>query len=284
MPSVREYLRPTSVSQALEMIRSVEGRARYIAGGTFLGMARQVPYDVLVDITGLGLNTIGTEGDRIRLGAAATIQDLADSKIVGTPQLEMLGRAARSVAGRQIRNMATVAGDLVSGTLLADLPAPLLVLEAELVTAGSGGRRIPLVDYYSDRANKRPAGWLVTEVVFPKPAPGARGAFIKFARTEHDVAIADLACLAHVDGGRFRKVRLALSAAVNRPRRLTAAEQYLEDRPADPETCRAAAGRAMEDLTLLENVRAGRAYRKKLVPALIRRVLMACAGDGEGDR
>jgi len=284
MPTLREYLKPASVSQALEMIRSLEGKPGYIAGGTFLGMARQLPFDVLIDITGLGLGTIEMDREQVRLGATATIQDLADSDIVSDPRLMLLGRAARSVAGRQIRNMATVAGNLVSATLLADLPAALLVLGAELIMAGTESRRIPLVDYYSDRSGRRPKDWLVTGIVFPLPPPEARGAFIKFARTANDVAIADVACWARVDRGRFQQVRLAVSAAVNRPRRLTAAERFLENRPADPETCRAAAERAMEDLSLLDNVRAKRSYRKQVLPVLIRRALLDCAGNGEKGR
>ena len=283
MPTVREYLRPISVSQALEMIRSVAGRGGYIAGGTFLGMARQVPYDALIDITGLELGTIEMDQERVRLGATATIQDLADSDIAGFPQLKLLGRAARSVAGQQIRNMATVAGNLVSGYLSADLPAALLVLGAELVTAGAEDGPIPLSEYYTSRSGKK-SKQLVTEIVFPLPPPEARGAFIKFARTAHDVAIADVACLTRISQGRFQDVRLAVSAAVNRPRRLTAAERYLENRPADPEACRAAGERALEDLSLLDNVRAGRAYRKQLLPVLIRRALMDCIGDGEEER
>lgn len=284
MPTVQNYLRPTSVSQAVEMIRSLEGRPGYIAGGTFLGMARRIPYDVLIDITGLGLGTIAMDQEQVRLGATATIQDLADSDIVQLPQLELLGRAARSVAGRQIRNRATVAGDLVSSPLWADLPAALLVLGAGLVTAGTGERGLPLEEYYSNRSQKRPGDRLITEIVFPLPPPEARGVFIKFARTAHDVAIADVACLARVSRGRFQGVRLALSAAVNRPRRLSAAEGFLEDRPADPETCRAAAGRAMEDLTLLDNVKATRTYREQVLPVLVERALLDCAGRGGEQR
>ena len=284
MPTLGEYLRPTSVSQALDLIRSVSGRAGYIAGGTFLGMARQVPYDALIDITGLGLGTIAMDQERIRLGATATIQNLADSDILRVPQLALLGQAARSVAGQQIRNMATVAGNLVSGYLLADLPAALLALGAELVTAGAESRRIPLEDYYSHRSERRPHSWLVTEISFPMPPPEARGVFIKFARTAHDVAIADVACQALVNQGRFQEVRLALSATVNRPRRLTVAERFLEGRPADPETCREAAERAMEGLSLLDNVRAGRDYREQVVPVLLSRALLHCAGEGERGR
>ncbi len=284
MPTLREYLRPTSVSQARDMIGSAKGKGGYIAGGTFLGMARQVRYDVLVDITGLGFDHISRDTDRIRLGATAAIQDLAVSDIVRDPGLELLGRAAGSVAGRQIRNMATVAGDLVSGYLAADLPTPLLVLEAELVTAGDEPEHIPLQDYYADRSRKKPPDWLVTEIVFPVPPPESRGVFIKFARTEHDVAIADVACLARVVQGRFEEARLALSATVSRPLRLTAVERFLKDQPVREDVCRAAADLAMEGLSLLDNVRASRAYRAEVLPTLFRRVLLACAGNGEENR
>jgi CO/xanthine dehydrogenase FAD-binding subunit len=284
MPTLGEYLRATSVSEALDMMRSGKGRGGYIAGGTFLGMARQIPYDYLVDITGLGCDRIGKDEDLIRLGATATIQDLAASDIVQVPELKLLGQAAISVAGRQIRNMATVAGDLVSGYLLADLPVALLVLDAELATAGGDNQRLLLQDYYADRSVKRPKDWLVTEILFPAPPPESRSVFIKFARTEHDVAIADVACLVRVLQGSFVEARLALSATVNRPRRLTAVERFLEGRPAQEETCRAAAELAMKELSLLDNVRASRAYRAEVLPVVLRRALWACVGNGGENR
>jgi carbon-monoxide dehydrogenase medium subunit len=279
------------------MIRSEEGRGGYIAGGTFLGMARRVPYDYLVDITGLGLGRIRQEQGEIHLGATATIQELATSAIVEAPHLHLLGQAARSVAGRQIRNMATVAGYLISGHLLADLPAALLVMKAELITVEAGEgfgsqrgfgieeksgieeRRVLLENYYADRSlqERRKRGWLVTEVVFPAPPPESRGIFIKFARTQNDVAIANLACLARVHQGHFVEVRLALSAAVKRPVRLMAVERFLQGQPAVGQTYREAAGMAIGKLSLLENVRASRAYRAEVIPVLVRRALRACA-------
>jgi CO/xanthine dehydrogenase FAD-binding subunit len=276
MPRMRTYLRPGSVTEALDMMRTEPGKGGWIAGGTFLGMARRIPYEYLVDITALGIDKIRMEKGVLRIGAAASIQDLALSPLVDEPGLRALEQAAASVACLQIRNMATVAGDLVSGYLLVDLPPALLVLDAELVVAGASRERVPLRDFYGAQVLRGEKGWLVTEVVVPVPAEGSRSCSMKFARTQNDVAILDVACLVRLQDDRFQDVRVAAGATLTRPTRLSAVEGFLRGRPASGEVLAEAAAIAPQGLSLLDNIRGSRSYRSEMLGVFVRRALRSC--------
>lgn len=283
MSSLQDFRRPGSVAEAVAMVREGPGKGGFIAGGTSLGMARLMPYDYLVDIAGIGLDEIQEAGGLVRIGATATIQQLAASRIVQTPELRFLAQAALSVATRQIRNMATVGGDLVAGYPVADLPAAFLVLDAQLGLAGSEQEGVSLRDFLDPRVSRGLNGGLVTEITFPVPPSGSQGVFIKFARTENDVAIFDLACLLSLKDGQFEEVRVALASAVPSPLRLTAVEEFLQGKPAQEKIVDQAAQLATEGLSILDNIRGSRIYRTQMIQVLLRRALMACGpkgGDG----
>lgn len=284
MSRLREFRRPETVDEAIAMMGQGPGRGAFIAGGTALGMAHRVPYDYLVDIGNLGLDFIKQEDRLIRIGSTVTIQHLCSSSLVQTPALKFLGQAASSVATRQIRNMATVGGNLVSAYPAADLPAAFLVLNGKLKMAGSDTKEIDLSDFFQERSATGLDGGLVTEVVFPVPPDDSRGHFIKLARTENDVAILDLACLARWTADRFEDVRIALTCAVPRPLRLTAVEQFLRGKSASPEVLEQASRLAVEGLSIRDSIRGSRAYREQMIGVLLRRSLLACARAGGGQR
>lgn len=284
MSTLQDFKRPGSVAEAVAMMREGPGKGGFIAGGTSLGMARMLPYDYLVDITSIGLNEIRRDSDLVHIGATATVQQLATSPIVQTPGLGFLAQAALSVATRQIRNMATVGGDLVSGYPVADLPAAFLVLDAQLGLAGSHREKLSLQDFLNSGASQGLNGGLVTKVTFRVPPSDSRGIFVKFARTENDVALLDLACLARLNGGQFEEVRVALGSTVPHPLRLTAVEEFLRGKPAQEKVVAQAAELATKNLSLLDNIRGSRAYRMKMVQVLLRRALLTCVQRGGGDR
>jgi carbon-monoxide dehydrogenase medium subunit len=284
MSTLRDFKSPSSVAEALTMVRAGPGKGGFIAGGTTLGLARMLPYDYLVDITGVGLNQIRKDGDDIHIGAATTIQQLATSTILQNSGLEFLIQAALSVATRQVRNMATVGGDLVSGYPVADLPAAFLVLDAQLALAGSDRKELSLRDFFDSGASGSLNGALVTEITFRVPPQNSRGFFVKFARTENDVAVIDLACLASLKGPQFEWIRVALGSTVLRPSRLKAVEEFLQGKPAEGQVMAHAAKLATEDLSILDNIRGSRTYREEMVRVLLHRALLACSQGGGGDQ
>ncbi|MCK4271285.1 FAD binding domain-containing protein [bacterium] len=284
MPTLQDFKRPQSVAEAVAMVREGSGRGGFVAGGTSLGLARMVPYDYLVDITGIGLNEIRRDGESVRIGAAVTIGQLAISPVLAIGELQFLMQAVLSVATRQIRNMATVGGDLVSGYPMADLPAAFLVLEAKLSLAGVDQETILLRDFLDPAVSRGLNGGLVTEIIFPVPPPDSRGTFIKFARTENDVALFDLACLVRLKGDQFEEVRVALGCTTPLPLRLTAMEEFLQGKRVQAKVVAQAVELATQDLPILDNIRGGRTYRKQMVGVLLRRTLLASVGKGGGSR
>jgi carbon-monoxide dehydrogenase medium subunit len=280
MSNLQDFRWAQSVDQALAMVRQGPGRGGFIAGGTNLGMARMVPYDYLVDITGLGLNQIHKDGDMIRIGACATIQELAISPLLQSPRLSFLARAAHSVATKQIRNMATVVGDLVSGYPMADLPAAFLVLEAQLELAGSDRSVVSLREFYDPQCSAGLDGGLVTGIIFQEPPLDSRGWFYKLARTANDVAIMDLACLVRLQQGRFEEVRLGLGSTILSPLRLIEVENFLGGQRAEKQVLSQAAQLSIEGLPVLDNIRGSKAYRIAMIQVLLFRALLECTGRG----
>jgi CO/xanthine dehydrogenase FAD-binding subunit len=284
MSILQDFRRAKSVAEAMDMVREGPGRGGFIAGGTSLGTAQMVPYDYLVDITAIGLSQIRVADGLVHIGATATIQQLASCSLVQRPELEFLGQAARSVATRQIRNMATVGGDLISGYPVADLPAAFLVLDAQLRLVGAEWEQLSLQDFFDSQGFGALKGGLVTEITFPLPPPENRGVFVKYARTQNDVAMLDLACLARLKGGQFEEVRVGLGSTVPRPMRLLAVEEFLVGQSAEDGVLAQAAEMATEGLSILDNIRGSRAYRKEMIQVLLRRALLACAQRGGGNR
>ncbi len=284
MNSLQDFRRPQSVDQALAMLRQGPGKGGFIAGGTSLGAARMVPYDYLVDITGLGLNKIQRDGGLISIGATTTIQDLAAAPLLQSQNLRFLSQAAGSVATRQIRNMATVAGNLVSGYPLADLPAAFLVLDAQLHLAGSDQAVISLRDFLYPSSSVGLNGSLVTAITFSPPSLDSRGSFHKLARTANDVAILDLACMVRSHRGRFEEVRLGLGSTVVHPLRLTAVEEFLRGKPVEHGILSRAVRLSTEGLPILDNLRGSRAYRTAMIHVLLSRALLECTRKGGGAR
>ena len=149
---VRGYHLPLSLAEALELLERFQGRARIIAGGTDIIpelRRREIEVEALVDISRLpGLNGIRREGDEIILGALVTHAQTAASPLI-REKARLLADGAAAVGSPQIRNVATVAGNLVSGRPAADTSIPLLALQASVTLASKAGERmVPLTDFF----------------------------------------------------------------------------------------------------------------------------------------
>jgi CO/xanthine dehydrogenase FAD-binding subunit len=180
--------------------------------------------------------------------------------------------------------MATVAGDLVSGYPMADLPAAFLVLEAQLELAGSDQAMVSLREFYDPQCSAGLDGGLVTGISFREPSPGSRGWFCKMARTANDVAILDLACLVRFREGRFEEVRLGLGSTVLSPLRLAAVEEFLRGQRVEKKILSQAVQLSTEDLPILDNIRGSKAYRTAMIHVLLSKALLECTGKGGEDR
>jgi carbon-monoxide dehydrogenase medium subunit len=215
-----EYERPARLAEAVELLAARGGAVRPLAGGTDLiirlrdGTVRpEVVLDVkrIEDLSG----SIREEGDRLVIGARAVMTDIAGHPRVRS-DFPALAEAALVVGSVQIRNRATLAGNLCNASPAADTAPALLVYGATVVAFGpAGARRIPIDDLFvRSGVTTLAPDELVTAIEVP--LPGERRGSIHLRRTRrrgHDLASVTLACLVRPDG----VVRLAYGSVGPRP-------------------------------------------------------------------
>jgi len=276
-----EYHRPTSLEEAWRLASSPG--ARLVAGGT----------DVMVrlregKITPTALVSLGRiaelarieHGPPLFIGAGVKVAEIEASVAVAAA-MPVLAQAARSLGSVQIRNAATVGGNLCNASPCADLAPPLLVHEARVRLASAKGvREIPLDAFFvSPRVSVLEPGEILLGVVVPA-APRARAAFVKKGRVQMDIALASIAVLLELDGGKCVRARVAAGSLGPRPMRLPETEKALEGRTLDDAAIAIARETAEREVRPISDVRAGAPYRQHLAGALLARAIRSLQAGG----
>lgn len=275
-----EYLFPTSVDEALEVLVAREGQARVVAGGTDLILdlregRRQA--ETLVDITRIpDLNRITLDDGIITLGAAVTYR-----RVIGSPLLQtrapVLVEACRTVGSPQIRNVGTLVGNLANASPAGDAIPPLWALGASVtLTSRRGGRRtLPLEEFFLGvrRTTLSPDEMLVS-ISFPAPQPNERSAFLKLGlRRTLAIAVANVAAVLGFDGDVVTHARIALGAVAPTVIRAREAEESLAGRPLTEKAIVRAGDLAAAAARPIDDIRGGAAYRREVVRVLTTRAL-----------
>ena len=271
---------PTSVEECIRTLAERGPEARLVAGGTDLlpqlknGVLRTA---CVIDLSGVGqLGTLGgVDGAGLRIGAAVTARTLErDPGVRATyPAIAESGALVGSV---QIRNLATLGGNLCNAAPSADMAPPLLALDAEAVIAGpSGTRRIPFASFFLGvRRTVLAPDELLVEIVVPHPGPRSGGNYRRHTpRRELDIAVVGVASQLALSNGVCAKARIALAAVAPTPVRATAAERALEGQPVTPELIERAATLAIEAGQPITDQRGSADFRRHLIRVLTRRTL-----------
>lgn len=203
-PSPFAYHRPTTVDEALEVLRELGSDAKVLAGGQsllpLLSMRLAAPAHI-VDINGLSvLDAIDVDEEGVRV-AATTRQAAVERHLAATSAVPLLGQALAQVAHPVVRNRGTVVGSLAHADPSAELPAVLALLGGRLTMASTTGRRtVAATDFFVGPLETalRPDELLV-EVCFPRAPRGSGTAFVELARRHGDYAMCGVAALVAVD-------------------------------------------------------------------------------------
>ncbi len=282
------YNSVTSIAEALELLAQHRDRARVIAGGTDLlielerGQRRGV--EVLIDITRIpDLDQITRQGDHIRLGPLVTHNHVVGSPLVVERGLP-LAQACWEVGAPQIRNRATVAGNLITASPANDTITPLMALNAEVtLTSLDGERTVRLADFYSGvrRTIMRPDE-LMTAIVFPALARDERGMFIKLGlRQAQAISVVNVAVVLAFDGDTVTSAAITLGSVAPTIIHATVAEHSLIGRRLTPEVIAEAARLAAAGPEPIDDVRSTAAYRTEMIGVLVKRALRALANHEE---
>ncbi len=282
----KHYYSVASLSEALELLAEHQQKARIIAGGTdiLIEMERhQRPgVEVLIDITRVpGLNQITMRGDHFRLGPLVTHNHVVANDLVVQRALP-LAQACWEVGAPQIRNRATVAGNLITASPANDTITPLMALNAEVtLTSLEGERTLPLAAFYSGlRRNVMRLDELLTAITFPALAANERGMFIKLGlRRAQAISVMNVAVVLSFDGDVVSRAAITLGSVAPTIIHTPVAENALVGKTLSPETIANAARLAALTPAPIDDIRSTAEYRTEMVRVLVARALRALAAN-----
>lgn len=274
-----EYHAPRTLDEALSLLDQHGEDARPLAGGTDLvpGMREgRVKPGHVINIKRIGgLRRLEANGEGLYIGALVSISQLMRSPAV-RENYPALAQAAASMAAVQIRNLATVGGNLCNASPAADLAPPLIALGAEVeIASGRGRRRLAVMDFFRGPGRSAlAAGEMLIGIHVPKPEPGQRSVYLKMSpRGAMDIAVVGIAAALTADDGLCREARIVMGAVGPTPLRANRAEESLRGQPLGEEGVRQAARLAAEESRPIDDVRASAWYRKSVTETLTRRAL-----------
>ena len=281
IPSAFDYVRPSTVEEAINALRAGGEDAKVLGGGQSLLPVlrlRLAEPSVLVDLGGIGsLRGIRLTDDAVAIGAMTPHAEVATSDEVRA-EAPLVAAAAAVIGDRQVRHLGTLCGSIAHADPAGDLPAVAVALDATIVVAGASGQReIAARDFFTDifTTALEPTDVLV-EVRFPRMA-GWTARYEKFHRTAQAWAVVAAAVAVRRDNGSIAEARVALTNMGPTPVRASAVEAALAG-AADLGAVKAAASRAGEATSPPSNADGSAEYRRHLAGVLTARAVASAAG------
>lgn len=278
------YADPRSLKELWTLLADDYGDTRFLAGGTDLLVKykrKVITFARLVNLKGIPeLREVFRDADgSMRIGALTTLSELSKNPLV-SEHAPVLAAAARKMASAQVRNRATVGGNLCNAAPSADLAPPLLVLDAMVeIIFENGQRQVPLADFFSGPGlTILKPGEILSQVVVPPSKPGVKAVYLKQGlRAAMDIAVVGVATKLEMLNRSCTDVAIALGAVAPVPMRAVTAEKWLRDNKLDEESIARAAELAGQAAQPISDVRAEAGYRRELVAALVAKGLRQCA-------
>lgn len=281
IPAEFAYHRPSSLQEALHLIREIPG-ARVLAGGTDLLIqikTGEVKPEAVVQVLDLPeLGVLDTEGG-LTVGAAVPLYRLEEQPLLAS-RYSALHEAVLALASVQIRTMATLGGNLCNASPSADTAGPLIVLgaEAELACLSKdqiARRRVRLDQFFTGPgATVLRPGELLAALHLSEPPPDSGSAFLKLGRVTLDMAKVSASAYLERSGNRVKTVRLAIGGAAPTPVRAQAVEQALAGAVFRRAEVEKAVQRVRENISPIDDVRSTAEYRRLMAPVLLRDAIL----------
>ena len=279
IPPSFEYLRPSTVKEAVALLQQHGDAAKILSGGQSLipmMKLRIARPEYVIDINRIpGLEYIKEDGGYLAIGGLTREADLESSDLIRT-KFPIIHDTAGFIADPQVRNMATVGGNLAHGDPANDHPATMLALGAQIVATGPAGTRtIGIDDFFVSLFTSALKGdEILTEIRIPMPAPRSGGAYFKLERKVGDFATVGVAAQVALDaGGLCNKAGIGLTNVGGTPIRAHKAEDYLKGKKLDESTIKQAGQLAADESEPSSDLRGPSDYKKAMVMELTRRAL-----------
>jgi carbon-monoxide dehydrogenase medium subunit len=280
-----DYLEPTTVSKASELLNLHEG-SKVVAGGTAVVLMMQqgllLP-EVLVSLRSIdGLSSVTASDDLITIGSAVTLQEIATSSLL-LERTPSLARACELVGNVRVRNAATLGGNLAEGDYASDPPTVLAGLDATVVAESERGeRRIAardLVTGFYETALERDE--IITRIEVRSLEPDERAVYLKYvSRSSEDRPCVGVAARARFSDEIVDELSIVVGAVASSPQRLDDVEDQAVGAPLEADVIESLAGAYSRGISPLEDARGSAWYRKRMIRVFVRRALTGLVSNG----
>ncbi len=277
-----QYLIPHSVDEAISLVESHRTRARYIAGGTDMivkikeGKAAPDYLVSLKHIPDLERLTLDRETGELHIGALTTHRTLETSDMIRR-RYPIIHDAVSCIGSVQIRNVATIGGNIVNAVPSADGTIPLIALDAKIRIVGPKGEREEELQHFflGPGQNILEEGEILTTFIIPPLLPRTGSAYIKLSRREAmELPILGVGVLISLndDLKTCARARISLGVAAPTPIRALSAERFLKGKVLDDAVLDEAGQIASEESRVRDSVRGVAWYRREMVQVLVKRM------------
>ena len=272
-----DYYQPETLKEAYRLMEKSKGGAKYIAGGTdLIGNIKKgvIQPDALVSLKRIKELSGTSQNKDLVLGSMTRLRDIErDPRIA--QKYPALVQAVKALATPQIRNVATIGGNLCNSAPSADCAPPLLVMEASLTLEGPGGaREVPIEDFFKGPGQTCiEAPEILTTISIPPSSEATIIAFLKLGRVSTDIAVVNAAALVVMDKKKFRQCRLAVGAVAPVPLRLKKVEKLIEGEEIGPELLDRVGQMVEQEVSPITDVRSTEEYRRIMSGVLIKRAI-----------
>lgn len=282
IPPGFDYHAPRSVGDAIQLLGSLGGEAKLLAGGHSLLPMMKLRFAQpahLIDLNRIdALRGIREDGATVVIGAMTVENELIHSPVL-REKVPLLPEAARQIGDPQVRNRGTIGGDIAHGDPANDHPALSIALDAVFVLEGPKGRREVKADdffqgtYVTDMAEDE----ILVEIRVPAFGPKTGYAYEKLKRKTGDWATAAAAVVLRMDGGNVSHARIALTNVAPTALRAADAEAALLGKPLTDATIADASAKAMAICDPAEDLRGDRDYKTAMAGQMVKRAIAKAA-------
>jgi len=281
-----EYYKPTTTDEACQLAAKYWGKTRMLVGGSDLLVrlkAGQWTPEHVIDLKGIGIDWLKIDKTGASIGAACTLRNIEENAEIQKMYPAIID-AVSHMASIQVRNRASLGGNLCNAAPSADGAPPLMVYGAKVKIAGVKCKRELAIDDFFTGPGKTVIGEgeILEEITIPAPEVLSGAAYLKLSRTAKDLAAVGVASYVKLSGdGSYcstnrpvEDVRIALGAVGPVPLRAKAAEAFVKGKVLTAEVAEEAAKIGMGEAKPISDVRATAHYRTEIVGIYIKRSLM----------
>jgi len=284
-----KYYEPSILAEAITLLEKYEEDAKIIAGGTDLlvGMKMKgLAPKYIINIKRIpNLNYIKYNKEKgLRIGALTKISEIENSNIV-KEKFNVIAKAAGSIGSVQIRNLATIGGNICNASPAADMIPSLLVLDAKVSIVGQKKERIiPLANFFIGPGESVLEKEILTEIIISDTPCNTKATYVKYSpRKAMDIAQVGVAVAITLkeENGTVKKARIALGGVSSTSKRIYRAEEILKDKNIDNSLIERVSQIVFEEISPISDVRGSAWYKNEVARMMISQILEGIIVEGD---